>query len=150
MDSHRFLPEGSSAVPGLFLSSISVISARIVSLQLTISFSFPPRVNIFVYRAVYSASTLTRSAVSKTSKGRMVIFSVKNFVRVFNNCATKTKQNVYKYKLYRWIFVPDCFSGRTKLNVEPLPGSLCAMIDPLCFSSIFLQIERPTPVPSNS
>ena len=36
-----------------------------------------------------------------------------------------------------WRFIPDCFSGSTKLKVEPLPGSLWARIDPLCFSMIF-------------
>jgi len=54
-----------------FLSSISAIKDFMVSLQLRISFSLPPPVSNLVYRVVYSARALTRTGVSKISKGRM-------------------------------------------------------------------------------
>jgi hypothetical protein len=44
----------------------------------------------------------------------------------------------------------QAFAGRLIINVEPLPGELTALISPLCFSTIFLQMDNPIPVPSIS
>ena len=40
------------------------------------------------------------------------------------------------------------FSGKVKLNVEPLPTSLSTQIFPPCNSTNFLAKVRPSPVPS--
>src|SRR5215468_12149534 len=42
----------------------------------------------------------------------------------------------------------DDLSGKVKLNMEPLPTSLCTQIFPPCSSTNFLAKVNPSPVPS--
>ena len=42
-----------------------------------------------------------------------------------------------------------CENGRIIVKTEPFSGTLVADMKPLCFSTIFLQIDKPIPVPSN-
>ena len=48
------------------------------------------------------------------------------------------------------VLVCRSLSGRVIMKVDPSLILLSAVMEPLCRSTIFLQIDKPMPVPSNS